>query len=380
MSDDIEAGPSTQQPRAVHRNKETERSMNFRRRQGQKFMQQHAKFLDDELFADFKDTDDYCNTISFKTQPRSVEVPIAVRGVGIMVNESILTVKTIVPNVDPPVPALYRTALAHVEQALVQANSTQPEPSMELTMPKIRLPVDDQAAINSNPRHFTAVVASVNQIGNFNLNDTQFYPRLTTSSHRNVVLSNLRDYVERMANLETPDAERAEGYALNSIPTAVWQYNLDPNGEVNVQTLRIANADQIIPNNYDLGQLLNDFAQVNSYFERICRKVKRFVSTIKRPQQGNQSQLVSTRTCRGSQSTIRLNSQLVNGLITLNHFEGRADEWHVPRHIPQSSCVLGALSLFGESDDQDNETIRSTKISTIVFDHNWHNIITAVLA
>jgi len=374
------------------RSKETPRSIEFRRKKNKETMQNIKNELDIKLFKTLGGIEQFSKTINFSAQSRSVQVPITTRGIGLLTNQTIIRTSQVLPAVTPPIPALYRTALAQCEAKISIANASQNQLSVRETAPPTRLPIELQNAIVARPRQLSSVAAVINQIGNVTVNETCFSPRLTTKTHFNLTLSNLRAYVESMSVLNTPLVERQRGYQLNSIPSAVWDCDLalDPDGhpipgQPNPLTLRIMNPDYVIQAGYAMADLIQDFRDVDVYFERLGRKMMRSIDNVEFVDSGYPSQLVSTIARR--QNAISLSSRYDNnGTVVLRSAEGDADEWYNQRCLATQDNLMGIIGLIGEVDLEmpgqlmaAQDSFRTPYGAVQAFDQSWLTTVESML-
>lgn len=301
------------------------------------------KELDIKLFKNLGGIDQFSKSINFTSQNRSVHVPVSTRGIGLLVNQTILRTSQVLPSVEPPIPALYRTSLAQFEAKLTVANASQHQMAYREANVPTRLATDLLNAIVSRPRQLSSVAAVINQVGNVTVNETTFYPRMSTEPHFNNILSTLRNYVVRMSDLATPLVERQTGFTYNSIPGAIWDYDpdqLDPNVP-DPATLSLRNPDAVIPNGYDIMNLLDDFRQIDVYFERLGRKMIKSIDDVEFSDRGGASQLVST--------VIRtMHPVRLRGHGESAPAEGDADEWYTQRCLTTQDCLMGIIGLLGE--------------------------------
>lgn len=383
---------SSSEQHQFRKSKETPRSTEYRRKKNTQTMQNIQNELDIKLFKNLGGIDQFSKTINFSAQSRSVHVPISTRGVGLLVNQTILRTSQVLPAVTPPIPALYRTALAQCEAKISIANTAQNKLAVREAAPPTRLAIELQNTIVARPRQLSSVAAVINQIGNVTVNETSFSPRLTTKQHFNLTLSNLRAYVERMSVMNTPLVERQRGYQLNSIPSAVWDFDplLDDQGnqvpgQLDPLTLRIINPNQIIHANYDMADLVQDFREVDVYFERLGRKMMRSIDNVEFVDSGYPSQLVSTVARR--QGAISLQSQFDNnGALVLRSAGGDADEWYTQRCLANQDNLMGIIGLMGEVELElpaqimaAQDSFRSPYGAVQAFDQSWLTTVESML-
>lgn len=358
-------------PDASSKSKETKRSQAGRRHAGNKTMANRKLELDVLLFAEFDGLDNYTKQINIITQPVAVPIPISTRSTGLLVSKTIEKLSNIVPTAQPPIDALFRTGLAQVTMSLAQANTQQPEMNSEEILPKIFMPADVKTIHKSNPIHLNAITAITNNIGNVQIENSKFHPRLSDDEDSMVTINNLRSYVVSRSKLSTPAEARRRSFQKNFIPNAKWIMDLQPlevDGIIqsvpDEDSIRIGNPNEIIPPNYGANEILVDYSRIKVYFKQIEKKCKQFLGRVNIPDRGSEALLVS---CNGNSIKLDPNSQTIVGDNT---------DWYSMKNISTQASILGAVLMLGEVDEKIQSNVsRHKAISTQQFDISWATLV-----
>lgn len=189
----------------------------------------------------------------------------------------------------------------------------------------------------------------INAIGIVTTNGRKYVPGIGranfTGGHlfipqsEQITYSNLRQTAEALANNATPAEYRRRFYRNNPIPGAVWQGA--PENPV------LMNADEIIPADYNLGNLINDIEDVQVKLNFMSRKAKKHSELVRYETEGTKSML----TCN-CQESIRIDER--NPGEALNEYERRVkmygditSYWNLEK-LGAKEMVNGALCLLGE--------------------------------
>jgi hypothetical protein len=139
------------------------------------------------------------------------------------------------------------------------------------------------------------ITRPLNVLGQVKVYDAVYVPRIGIDVNTNddlfipvpeqVTYLNLRDTVVALANVETPAIYRRRFYEANPIPGAIWR------GQPNNPLLQ--NADEIMPANYGLQNLKDDYYELRRKLQFLNDKAaKYFTKTVDFGDIGNKAMLV----------------------------------------------------------------------------------------
>lgn len=180
-------------------------------------------------------------------------------------------------------------------------------------------------------------------IGNIDTMDKHYVPkvlRLTTPnghfipSPGNIVLSNLRETVEWLANPHTNIAIKRSFRNSNPIPVAEWEDNL------------LVNPNVIIPARYGPEEIEQDLINYNSIIAFLGKKQPKFLTNnaLSTNRSGTEAQFLTN-----SVSRMRVNDRLYNESIaeycSRAGLEGDIGEFWSPERITGAHIIYGAASL-----------------------------------
>lgn len=194
------------------------------------------------------------------------------------------------------------------------------------------------------PDHITS---AVNAIGIVKTSDKMYKPRIGKfiPQSEQVTYSTLRETVEALADVNTPAEYRRRFYRTNPIPGTVWREA--PDNPI------LMNADEIIPANYQLDDLIGDIEDVKIKLLFLNRKgPKYFNQTIKYEVEGSKSML----TCNDMESmrvVDRREGEDINDYQARVRLEQDIQSYWNIEKLNANEMVTGALSLLGECSNSD---------------------------
>lgn len=143
----------------------------------------------------------------------------------------------------------------------------------------------------------------INAVGNTRFGDRVYYPDLAEDRRdngrfvprsENITYANLRNTVVALSDRETPVHYRRRFYTNSPIPGAVWETVPDDP--------RLANADEIIPENHGMDDLHDDFSEVGELLTLTSKLLPKYISAgLNGSSDGQNSILLSS-----SQSNLRV--------------------------------------------------------------------------
>lgn len=345
-----EEQPGPSQGGKSRRNKRQDRAQTFRRNNNQKVINEFAahnqQALKTNLFSEFASLSEALKTTHVEPQPYDIRFSFSTRGIGLTLFECFQRAVAQFPEIDIPLHCFYRVSLLHLA---AKYDTTMLSGTIGFTEQlageyTTLLTVDIRDVVKMNPLNFSPVSGIVNCLGHFTVEDVNFTPSLLQQqTPLTVSISNLRDIVVMLSNVNTPWATRLEYVRLDSIPGAQFEDEMNP---------ILVNADEIMPADYAIGTVRNDFLRVKACLARIGRKLEKLVGAVTFDAKGNAGQLLTTEVYGRSPSIwsfVEFNAN--NGTYYHNieqHVTGDAQEWMTSRKLTQEQVVCGAITLCGE--------------------------------
>jgi hypothetical protein len=201
--------------------------------------------------------------------------------------------------------------------------------------------------VNAYPDQVGRMIAAAGPISE---GEGYFVPALAANNIRNrklipqsehIIWSNLRDTVVALADPATPAQEREAFYQHNPIPGAIWRVE---NG-----THVLENADEIMPADYKMENLLDDIAEYRRMVAWMQKKLPKFVRTsnLNYTEKGDKSIFISN-----AQENLRIADRregepLVEYYSRLK-LEGNIYDFWSPRGVEKMEKLNGQMSLLGE--------------------------------
>ncbi|GLV38135.1 hypothetical protein CBL_10102 [Carabus blaptoides fortunei] len=195
-----------------------------------------------------------------------------------------------------------------------------------------------------NPLNFSPVGGIINCIGRFTLEYVKFFPSMLQGrSPIEITIINLRDIIVLLSDPNTGLEVRRAYVNLNSIPAAKF------NDE---QNLIFVNPDDIMPADYGINTIRQDFQRVKALLAIVGRKLSEMVGSVTFDEKGNPGQLLSTEIDGDSPRTVsfvEFNDNNGVWFYTIDpYITGDGRDWFTARKLSQEQTVSGALMLAGE--------------------------------
>lgn len=319
------------------------------------------KELDQRLFAEYDSIPNLFDSMSVAVQKRGVSLPIATRGIGMVMTAITRRLQQQLPNIDIPTHEWYRVSLAQLDLKMHVAQQAQLLPLIHPTYGASTPTFELTQAAQSCRVNLSPLSHIINTVGNFVLNDVHYYARYSPQPELTPVYSTLRDFTARA----TVNANRLYS-----------QYACIPGGEWE-EAQGLVNADDIIPANYAVANLRADISTVKAFVAQVERKVPKFMGVINYVPEGTPAQLVSLNT-----ATTRVSCSVINAVPTL---AGESGDFYSLHTIPTTQQVLGIASLFGEEVEQanacvPNQCIRSNYAQSCGYNVQWEDIMNGMLS
>lgn len=346
--------PSGQEQEHHRPERRRNRAQNYRENRNESVIADFAKMnlerLRSDLFGEFSSLKEALITAKVDPQAQSIRISATTRGIGLTLFSTLNRISAQMPDVNIPIHSFYRVSLM---QFAAKLDVSQLQRGVGFVDPLdgeegLLLDSDMRNLVSMNPQNVTPVAGVINCVGLFSHDDVKYFPSMVTvASPLNVTIRTLRQSVVMLSNPVTPLEVRQRWVALNSIPGAQFEDELDP---------ILVNPDDVIPGNYDLPMARNDFLLVNACLAKIGRKTPKLAGVISFNEKGNKGQLLT--------ATINANTSHIWSFVDFNeqnnnyvhnvppHIVGDVSEWHTAVKLSQDQAVSGAITLTGEIEIQ----------------------------
>lgn len=244
-------------------NRDKQRAESYRERKNAATMDAIAEDFNKILHPGFASLAHVVKDLSI-TQKTARIVPVSTHPIGIIVRENILRTESEMRGANQPLNynrhSFYRVALAMFETKLyTQYKMRTALPYSSEGFGEVMLPADIRDRCLGVKTHFLGFVNFLNSVGNIVVGDTPHYVGVpTVQTPFTITLGTLRAAVETAFN--GPAEIRNEIYQNNPFPFATWGFDSDGNPI-------LANAEDIMPANYGIGEFLLDIEICTQSFE-----------------------------------------------------------------------------------------------------------------
>jgi len=357
---EMEPNKKASKPRFNRKN----RAQNFRKKENTQPLQTVKRDLDQRLFAEHDSLAAAFTSLSISVQKYGVPLPITTRGIGLIIAAISRRIQRQLPNLDIPINAWYRLSLAQTEVMIYTAQRDQILPMPRGIFGEVFPDLEMIQSTSSCLVNLSPLSLVINSIGNFIVNDVQYYPRLSPQMEFNPILSTLRQFVDNAV------LNQQQLYSM---------YRCLPGGEWRIRDgahLYLENPDDIIPLHYGPAHLRRDIVDVKAFVAQVERKLPKFMGIVNFTSEGSASQLISVNIAQQ-----RMTCHMHDDLVFL---DGESDGFNSLQQISTPHQAIGIASLFGETAEANliapNQASRIRMSQSCGYNVQWEDIINSMLA
>lgn len=335
------------------------RAQNYRKKRNDVAKKSLDAHLDSRLYAEYSDVSAAFRAMQISEQKTASIVPISTRGVGIVISSITNRLHRQLPTLDIPINAWFRVSLCQMEAKLLDAQDAQNLPVPDPSEGLVNMPYDFRQKIGSIMANVAPLSLVLSSVGNVQVGDVAYFPRLSPSAVLCPTVSTLRNYVLAAATDVT-----GQYYMYRCLPGGIWSQQ------------QLTNPDDIVPQNYSLADLNDDICTVKAFIAIVAKKFPKFAGGVQYLAPGTSSQLIAVKT--GDIVTC----ETLNGASTTN---GDVSEFASPVAVPSGAAAIGAAGLTGEYLVADGATqlinaVRAPHMQSRLLPITWSNVMSAMLA
>lgn len=350
-----------------HQKKRHDRAQNFRKKENAEVMTSIKKDLDSKLFAEYDTLNQALQSLNISEQKQVINLPITTRGIGIITSRLAHRIHLQLPNVDIPINEWYRVSLAQASLKLINAQDANVLPLHRPKLPSMDMDLESRTIISTIHVNLAPLSNIINSIGNFSFNDVSYTPVISDVQAFSPTISTLRAFLDEAtinANLI---------YSTYScLPGAIWENRMG--------AVRLTNADDIFPRNYNRAAMREDIEEVKAFYANVTRKLQKFGGSISYGPDGLPSQLVSVQPTTDRVSCTYAEEDIFT-------IFGEEDSFYTPVPLSPLNYTLGMASLFGETiiqvpanTLQAQYSIRSPYSAVRKYAMCWSDVMSAIVA